>query len=318
MSVKVGSARSDENRKAYGGKAGDQTGREVSTQDWYLHGKGWRVFRAKDPAKAEKIARCMQAACDNRHVGYDQWQRNTLYTAAEPLKFDVAKVTKDVETDCSALVRVCCAYAGILGLPADFRTGNMPSNLLKTGAFTELVGSKYTASSDYLRRGDILVTRTSGHTVVALSNGPKAEPAAPEVPGLRRGDKGDDVRAMQRALLIWDGDCLLVYGADGDFGSETETALKLFQASKGLPATGIYDTATERALTGIGRPQTVLVTGGSVYVRSAPNTDGRILGVVHQGDTLPYQGQDSENGWHLVEYLGENAWISGKYSTITD
>lgn len=318
MSVKVGSARSDENRKAYGGKAGDQTGREVSTQDWYLHSKGWRVFRAKDPAKAEKIARCMQAACDNRHVGYDQWQRNTLYTAAEPLKFDVSRVTKDCETDCSALVRVCCAYAGILGLPADFRTGNMPSNLLKTGAFTELVGSKYTASSDYLRRGDILVTRTNGHTVVVLSNGPKAEPAAPEVPGLRRGDKGDDVRAMQRALLIWDGDCLLVYGADGDFGSETETALKLFQAAKGLPVTGIYDAATERALIGIGRPQTLLITGGSVYVRSAPNTDGRILGVVHQGDTLPYQGQDSENGWHLVEYLGENAWISGKYSTITD
>ncbi len=318
MSVKVGSARSDENRKAYGGKAGDQTGREVSTQAWYLHSKGWRVFRAKDPAKAEKIARCMQAACDNSHVGYDQWQRNTLYTAAEPLKFDVSKVTKDVETDCSALVRVCCAYAGILGLPADFRTGNMPSNLLKTGAFTELVGSKYTASSDYLRRGDILVTRTSGHTVVALSNGPKAEPAAPEVPGLRRGDKGDDVRAMQRALLIWDGECLPKYGADGDFGGETEAALKRFQAEKGLPETGIYDATTERALTGIGRPQTLLITGGSVYVRSAPNTDSRILGVVHQGDTLPYQGQDSENGWHLVEYLGENAWVSGKYSTITD
>lgn len=318
MSVKVGSARSDENRKAYGGKAGDQTGREVSTQAWYLHSKGWRVFRAKDAAKAERIARCMQAACDNSHVGYDQWQRNTLYTAAEPLKFDVAKVTKDVETDCSALVRVCCAYAGILGLPADFRTGNMPSNLLKTGAFTELVGSKYTASSDYLRRGDILVTRTSGHTVVVLSNGPKAEPVAPEVPGLRRGDKGDDVRAMQRALLIWDGECLPKYGADGAFGGETETALKRFQAAKGLPETGIYDTATERALTGIGRPQTILVTGGSVYVRSAPNTDGRILGVLHQGDMLPYQGQDSENGWHLVEYLDENAWISGKYSTITD
>ena len=318
MSVKVGSARSDENRKAYGGKAGDQTGREVSTQAWYLHSKGWRVFRAKDPAKAEKIARCMQAACDNRHVGYDQWQRNTLYTAAEPLKFDVSKVTKDCETDCSALVRVCCAYAGILGLPADFRTGNLPSNLAKTGAFTELVGSKYTTSSDYLRRGDILVTRTSGHTVVVLSNGPKAEPAAPEVPGLRRGDMGDDVRAMQRALLIWDGECLPKYGADGVFGGETEAALKRFQEAKGLPETSIYDVATERALTGIGRPQALLITGGSVYVRSAPNTDGRILGVVHQGDTLPYQGQDSENGWHLVEYLGENAWISGKYSIITD
>jgi uncharacterized protein YgiM (DUF1202 family) len=58
------------------------------------------------------------------------------------------------------------------------------------------------------------------------------------------------------------------------------------------------------------------VTGNSVYVRSAPNTDGRVLGVAHQGDLLPYQGQDSAQGWHLVEYMGENGWISGKYSAV--
>ena len=138
MAVKIGSARIDENGKAHGGKAGDQTGKEVSTQSYYLHSKGWRVFRAKNPAVAEKIARNMQAACDSKHVGYDQYQRNTLYTQAEKVGFDVARVTTDCETDCSALVRVCCAYAGIMGLPSDFRTGNMPSNLLKTGAFVSL------------------------------------------------------------------------------------------------------------------------------------------------------------------------------------
>ena len=53
MAVKVGSARIDENGKAHGGKAGDQTGKEVSTQNWYLHSKGWRVFRAKNPSVAE-------------------------------------------------------------------------------------------------------------------------------------------------------------------------------------------------------------------------------------------------------------------------
>lgn len=51
--VYVGSARSDENGKAHSGKAGDQkSGREVSTQAWYKHSKGWRVFRAKNPAHA--------------------------------------------------------------------------------------------------------------------------------------------------------------------------------------------------------------------------------------------------------------------------
>lgn len=56
MAVKIGSARIDENCKAHGGQAGDQTGKEVSTQNWYLNSKGWRVFRAKNPAVAEKIA----------------------------------------------------------------------------------------------------------------------------------------------------------------------------------------------------------------------------------------------------------------------
>ena len=93
MAVKVGSARIDENGKAHGGQAGDQTGKEVSTQSWYLHSKGWRVFRAKNPSVAEKIAQCMERACKNSKIGYDQYQRHTLYKAAEPLGFDVSKVT---------------------------------------------------------------------------------------------------------------------------------------------------------------------------------------------------------------------------------
>ena len=55
MAVKIGSARIDENGNARGGKAGDQTGKEVSTQNWYKHSKGWRVFRAINPEKAAKI-----------------------------------------------------------------------------------------------------------------------------------------------------------------------------------------------------------------------------------------------------------------------
>ena len=117
MAVKIGSARIDENGRAHGGQAGDQTGKEVSTQNWYLHSKGWRVFRAKNPSVAERIAQCMERACKNDKIGYDQYQRNTLYKVAEPLGFDTAKVTTACETDCSALVRVCIAFAGITGLP---------------------------------------------------------------------------------------------------------------------------------------------------------------------------------------------------------
>ena len=319
MSVKLGSARIDENGHASGGKAGDQTGREVSTQSWYRHAKGWRVFRAKNPAVAEKIAQDMQWACDNSHIGYDQGQRLTLWSGAQPPGFHCKKVYPKGETDCSALVRVCCAYAGVT-LP-NFRTPSEPAALLDSGAFTELKGSKYTDSDKYLKRGDILVTRTQGHTVVVLSNGSKAgEDTDPATSDLKRGDEGPEVRSMQQLLLKWDAHCLPEYGADGDFGGETLSALKAFQKAAGLPETGVYDAATEKALKEkvLG---TVEITGGAVTVRSGPGTSSRDIGTVHKGDRLVYQGEvravDGRD-WYLVEFDNRNGWVSGKYSKVVN
>ena len=251
MSVKIGSARIDENGNARGGRAGDQNGREVSTQSWYKHSKGWRVFRAKDPAVAEKIARDMQWACDNSHIGYDQGQRLTLYDVSKPLGFNCNKVRQNCETDCSALVRVCCAYAGVM-LP-NFRTPTEPAALLDSGDFVELKGSKYTDSDKYLKRGDILCTRTQGHTVVVLSNGSRA---------------GDDDP--------------IPTPTPGEYGH-------------------------------------VLVTGGSVNIRSAPGVESKDIGTAHKGDLLVYQGVTQQAGgrdWYLIIWKNQNAWISSKYSEL--
>lgn len=254
--VYVGGASIDENGRAHGGQAGNQTGRELRKQKWYRHSKGWRVFRAKDAGAAAKIAACMKAAVANRHIGYDQYQRNTLYDEAAQFGWDVSKVTRDVECDCSALVRVCCAFAGILGLPPGFRTTNEPKNLLKTGAFVEMTGARYTDSYTCLRAGDILCTATQGHTVVVLNDGPKAAAEAPET--------RDPAEAERRM---------------------------------------------------------VEVTGGTVNVRSAPGTTGGKMGVAKKGDRLPYRGESREVGqtpWHRVAYRGGDAWISGRYSRVSD
>ncbi len=168
MAVKIGSACIDENGRISGGASGDQTGKEVTTQDWYLHKQGWDILRPNNAAQAEKIAKCMENACANNNIGYDQNQRNTLYNEASKYGFDCAKVSQKVETDCSALVRVCCKYAGIN--VGDFNTANEKSVLMATKAFTDETAS-CGASSANLKRGDILVTKTKGHTVVVLTNG---------------------------------------------------------------------------------------------------------------------------------------------------
>ena len=249
--VYVGSACIDENGKAHGGRAGNQTGRELKRQRWYAHGKGWRVFRAKDGRVAARIAACMAAAIANRHIGYDQYQRNTLYNEAAKYGFDVSRVTRDVETDCSALVRVCCAFAGITGLPESFRTTNEPANLLKTGAFTELVGDQYTKRSACLRAGDILCTATQGHTVVVLTDGSKAHADALAGRILRRGCAGEDVRAMQAALIALGYGCGR-WGADGDFGAATDAAVRAFQRDRGLEPDGECGPLTSAALKAAG------------------------------------------------------------------
>lgn len=255
--VMVGSARIDERGRAHGGKAGDQ-GREVATQAWYKHSKGWVLLRAKNPIVRGYIADAMQAACDNRRIGYDQYQRLTLYNQVKDKGFDPAKATKPCETDCSALVRVCALYAfgkcGIYEPVKNFTTHAQAAVLVGTGWFDKLTEWKYTAKSDYLKRGDILVTKRQGHTVVVMDDGAKAEPekdvkplpgggAVPPKPAgrttLYRGAMGEDVKAMQRYLLIRDEKALPKYGADGDFGAETLTALKQFQKANDLEADGI-------------------------------------------------------------------------------
>ena len=182
MAVMVGSARSSFGNTSPGDQAG---GKEVSTQAWYLHSKGWYVYRAKDPAAREKIAEAMEKACANDDIGYSQPTRDMLWNDVKPSGFDPSKTSKKVNTDCSALVRVCCAYAGIM--LGDFITSNEGSVLVNSGKFDKLMADKYCKQADYLMRGDILCTRIKGHTVVVLTDGRKAEypaitPSQPDAP----------------------------------------------------------------------------------------------------------------------------------------
>lgn len=165
MAVIIGSARHDEHGNCYsGGKAGDQTGQEVSTQNFYNHSKGWNVLRAKDNKVAEKLAEAMQIACGNKNIGYDQSERYGV------IKHGINTKVK-TECDCSSLVRACIIYASCKDV-GDFNTSNERSVILKSGLFKD-VG--YYKHGDTLYNGDILVTRTKGHTVIVVSGAKKSK-----------------------------------------------------------------------------------------------------------------------------------------------
>lgn len=336
----IANSGSDENKKYHGGAAGDQTGHEWELKGWYS--RPWTVvLRWPDPAVGLKIAQLGIAAALNNNIGYDQYQRKSYWTQLEKVGYDPSKITTACEEDCTAGVTANCKAAGYLlgiqalkDLPMDTYSGNMKSRFVRAG-FVALTEKKYLTSSSYLLPGDVLLYEShhgSTNITYGKSVRPKTAPVlapisggavvvAPSVEpeGLHRGDEGSAVTAMQRALLIWKPDCLPEWGADGDFGKETEKAVMVFQVDAGLPVTGIYDEATRKALTGIGKAQVVEITA-SLNVRTAPGTEGtKILGVVNKGDTLPYGGETRQvdgRDWYLVEYQGKNAWVSSKYSKV--
>lgn len=167
MSIKVGSARIDENGKLTGGEAGDQTGNEVSIQSYYMHSKGWYLLRPKEVSDANAIAGAMQAACDNNNIGYCQGHRTTVITMLKKYG-SMAAIKEKTEADCSSLVRGCCIEAGFD--PGNFNTSNEAACLEKTRRFESKVA---VISSTVLYNGDVLVTKTKGHTVIVVSGNPR-------------------------------------------------------------------------------------------------------------------------------------------------
>ncbi len=71
-----------------------------------------------------------------------------------------------------------------------------------------------------------------------------------EMRNLKKGCKGEDVRALQ-ILLIGRGYSCGNSGADGDFGSATDSAVRKYQKAKGLTQDGIVGKNTMRCLMGV-------------------------------------------------------------------
>lgn len=234
MATIIGSARIDERGKATGGKAGDQKQKstpdykgEVSMQNFYVSSKGWYILRAKNPDIAANIALAMTIACNNPNIGYNQARRLDIIKAG-------THATQPTSCDCSSLVRQCVREAGVE--VGNFTTANEASVLMATGHFDKFVYTK--GSQLYL--GDILVTKTKGHTVIVTSGATRnTNPVA--VPTVKKGTKGDNARLLQHNL----NQCGYNLVEDGIFGKLSTAALVRWQYANKLTADGIYGKKSE-------------------------------------------------------------------------
>ena len=141
---------------------------------------------------------------------------------------------------------------------------------------------------------------------------------------LRKGDAGPDVKILQEKLIAAKYSCG-AYGADGDFGSATEEAVKAFQENNSLTVDGIVGKNTYAALNAITdvpdnadpvEPEVAPVVEGNIEigkgawnVRIGPGAEYATAGIVRAGDKLK---EVEINGWKPVIFNGQVCWISPK------
>lgn len=210
-------AAGNEYGKATGGKPGDQTGREICKTYYFNYGSsGWDcVLRYTEDKQS--------APADDEP--YEDAKENEDYY-----------IVKRGDT--------------LWGIAERFLGGGYLYPLLQ-----QLNG--LTGTTVY--PGMMLILHPEG---LEPEKPPKEDPKPPEdhtggagayqiaLQILCRGDTGREVQQAQR-LIIATGYKMPKYGADGDYGEETEAAVKKFQADNGLEQNGKVDKATMSKLLGL-------------------------------------------------------------------
>ena len=253
MAIMVSSARSDERGRYSGGKPGDQkqksktndTRGEVSMQTMYTHRKGWYILRPKKVSHADAIADGGTRAANNPNIGYSQSDRLGV------VKHGISTKVK-TNADCSSLVRQAVKEATGKD-PGNFTTANEAKVLVATGLFTKITYVNQSKTPVY--NGDILVTKTKGHTVIVVSGKPRpratvGNPYPVPTRTIKRTKplmKGDDVGWVQYHLVRLG--CMAEKNENGEsnidkkFGDISEAGVYEAQKRYGVHQDGIVDAA---------------------------------------------------------------------------
>jgi D-alanyl-D-alanine carboxypeptidase (penicillin-binding protein 5/6) len=134
--------------------------------------------------------------------------------------------------------------------------------------------------------GDLLCAEL-GSAIYQYFNSQGEAPIAPVARTLQTGASGDLVEALQRTLNARIKDFPGI-GVDGDFGPETEGAVKKFQTQEGLEATGVVSADTWRAL-------------GPLLTEEEPTPEPAVV----NAETLEKEPADKLNG---TPFVTAKAW----------
>ena len=292
---KISNNGKDERGQYHGGKAGDQTGQEWCTRDWY--DRPWiAVLRHPDPEVREMIASYSEKAAANDNIGYDQYERTTFWTELSKVGYDPAAITTPCESDCSAGVAAIVKAVGFLkgieklqNIPETMYTG-IEKKCLKNAGFECYTDPKYLKSDSELVRGDILLYHKktkngeTGHTAIYLSNPTE----------IQNGGKSIDELAQE-----------VIAGKWGN-GDERKSRLE----SAGYNYQEVQNKVNEilKSQKPAKNPEYKVFARSGLNVRPEPNTNNPPLRVLSNGSNVRVVG--ISNGWAQLEGGG---YVSANY-----
>lgn len=310
--IRVAQAGSDERYTYNGGAAGDQRktapdkngcfSGELSILAWY--NKPWDyLIRPNSTVVAERMASAAEKICRNKNVGYDQSQDETLWAAFDKLGWKEENIAKLplCETDCCRLVDVEIRMAGITSIP-DLRhkyTGNIRKALEASGLFTVYTGAGMTQTTDYLRRGDLLLQE--GHHIVTVL---------------------DTASTVGRPYRI--ANCVACHlRASGSTSGKHIAYLHSGDPVSlyGWSATGWGKVTTSDGQAGYVSPKYLaevrkVQSTATVWLRSGAGTNNAALIAIPTKTTLSWSGATAKvsgTTWYNVSYGGYTGYASGKY-----
>ena len=325
MAIKIAHFSIDENGKARGGAAGDQTGKECCVRTWY--NKPWDYYiEITDETLANKAADIFTQVANRNEAGYDQGQRLTFYDALVDCKGDITKL-KPCEADCSSGVSSIYKFLG-LNISHSCTTRNIRAALESTGKVKVYSDAEHTTSDKYAKRGGLYLKEGS-HVVMAVENGSAV--TAQKAPTQTSTSTSASTKAECK-----DGDVIKLKKDAKYYNGKTIPAWVFNKTLyyRGKNSNGIiFSTLKTGAITGVVKPESiegaateqktptptnastftpymVKVTASALNYRKGPGTNYGINGVIRDQGT--YTIVEEQNGWGRLK--SGAGWISLAYT----
>ena len=165
--------------------------------------------------------------------------------------------------------------------------------------------STKTAVAAFQRKAGLDADGIAGPTTLAVLYDDDAPSATPTDDTLEQGDSGDAVKALQKRLI----ELGYMNGtADGDFGSATKAAVKLFQKQAGLTVDGVAGPGTQSALFSSNAPK---YDGKTSVDTDTSSTAAKIIATAKQymGCTYVY----GTSGPNTFDCSGFTCFVFKKY-----